>query len=84
MRPTTARRRPPKVKENVQETSKQDQPVKSLVLMKDGDDGGMSDEDEGHDDAMAAKEAAAASLAAGEQHSKLVEDIMRDQEKVGS
>lgn len=86
-RPTTARRRPPKLKENVTEAGRlmvHDTKVAPVVgIMKDGDNGD-SDDDANADDSNNASGSNSGRLAlddggAGGAHGRLVRDILKDQ-----
>ncbi|RLN14219.1 hypothetical protein BBJ28_00009353 [Nothophytophthora sp. Chile5] len=85
-RPTTARRRPPKLKENVTEVGRllvHDTKVAPVAgIMKDGDNGDTDSEDEtvgGGDDASGQPHSALLSGEGGGAHGRLVRDILKDQ-----
>ena len=87
MRPTTARRRPPKVKENtsvtsVQETVTANKGVKKVAIMKEGaEDDFFDDEPEGGEEGGESKGGEVAIGKDGERRSLLVKKIMREQEE---
>ncbi|RLN93594.1 hypothetical protein BBJ28_00015856 [Nothophytophthora sp. Chile5] len=85
-RPTTARRRPPKLKENVTEVGRllvHDTKVAPVAgIMKDGDNGDTDSEDEtvgGGDDASGQPHSTLLSGERGDAHGRLVRDILKDQ-----
>lgn len=83
-RPTTARRRPPKLKENVTEVGRllvHDTKVAPVVgIMKDGDNNDSDDEAGGDGDDNNSRHASMAlDGAAGGAHGRLVRDILKDQ-----
>ena len=85
MRPTTARRRPPKVKTNVMEVAKKEEvaAAPAVGILGDGDAAldDDDDEDEEEEEEGAALGAQAKGLGGGGgHHSKLVKDIMKQQE----
>uniref|UniRef100_K3WMZ2 TRAF3-interacting protein 1 n=1 Tax=Globisporangium ultimum (strain ATCC 200006 / CBS 805.95 / DAOM BR144) TaxID=431595 RepID=K3WMZ2_GLOUD len=85
-RPTTARRRPPKLKENVTEVGRlmaHDMKVAPVVgIMKDGDNGDSDDDTAVEDNNNGGSSNNNASLLreeSGRAHGKLVRDILKDQ-----
>ncbi|CAK4370757.1 unnamed protein product [Aphanomyces euteiches] len=83
-RPTTARRRPPKLKENVKEVGRlvrDDKVTPTVGLMKDGDNADSDDENDGAKDADHSNNNHARDKLQddGATHGKLIRDILKDQ-----
>lgn len=78
-RPTTARRRPPKLKENAREADKSAtvQAAAPTGIMKDGDNEDSDEEDDEHPE----NDLSAAAKDDGEKHGKLVRNILEDQKQ---
>ena len=80
-RPSTARRRPPKVTENlVEQQMKQQEVVKQATagIIRDGED---SDSDEEDVNARQTSSAVASKMNDGEAHNKLIQGIMNEEEE---